>query len=180
MFIYYTNLSNLLVAAYYFLLTVCGDTGALGCAVPRFALVTAISLTMFIFAFVLTPEYRRRRKQGEAIGQDRADSYILHYAVPVLCIAEWFLFAPKQPLQLWHGLLALLVPMCYCIFIFLRACLYGNIPGRSTAYPYSFMDAKKYGLPVFLRNIAVISVLLVAVGILYIFLGQFLHNGSFC
>ena len=95
---------------------------------PRLAgaLTLAIVMVGVVYHLVLAQLWQ---PQGLAFWADQG----LHTAVPVLVGVWWMGFAPKSPLDIWHPLRWVGVPLLYCIYALLR----GQMTGT---YPYPFID----------------------------------------
>ena len=173
MFAYYTNLSNLLAGFYS--LSQC-LTGGYDMPALHLAVATDIALTMLIYAFVLSPEYRKKQREGKPIDTHRPDTYILHYAVPLLCILEWLLFSSGAALPLHTIPVVLVFQAIYCAFILLRAKKRGNLPGRHTPYPYAFMNPQKLGPARIARNFTAVGALLLLLAAGFVWMQSFVSN----
>ena len=157
-FSYYTNLSNLITGVYQLLLFI-------------FALSGGDVYDHLIYHFLLVPDYRR--KQGEDFRAEWATfkNLDVHYAVPLLVLLQWLVFADKNvpfaAVFAW-----LLIPLAYLAFAMLRARILGPNPKSGVyRYPYSFMDLDEQGIKNWTRNI------LMALGF-YIVLGFVLYGVS--
>ena len=63
--------------------------------------------------------------------------FLLHYAVPVMVVADWAAFGPRRQV-LWRDLpLWLLFPLGYGLTNVFRAIVFPTVPDR---YPYPFLD----------------------------------------
>jgi hypothetical protein len=71
-------------------------------------------------------------------GLQRFVDELLHSAIPLLFIAFWLLYVPKNNLKWKHSFNWLLYPLFYTLFILLRGSL-------SEYYPYPFIDVTKLG-----------------------------------
>ncbi len=175
-FSYYTNLSNLITGVYQLLLFIFALSGGdvydrLAGAGVRYSLTLMIWVTHLIYHFLLVPDYRR--KQGEDFRAEWATfkNLDVHYAVPLLVLLQWLVFADKNvpfaAVFAW-----LLIPLAYLAFAMLRARILGPNPKSGVyRYPYSFMDLDEQGIKNWTRNI------LMALGF-YIVLGFVLYGVS--
>ncbi len=149
---YYTNQSNLLVLVYFALIAPFLYADArLHTLIPHaeFAVMLSIMLTHLVFHHFLAPfvmEETIYTPHAPDARIARADSFVQHYAVPLMTLAYWLLCSPgKSRLTLSDAFLWLLFPLLYVGFIFLRARLRGTIHGTKSAYPYPFLDVRFFG-----------------------------------
>ncbi len=177
MFLYYTNLSNLAAAiaqAALFFASFRPESAlwhALCAPGVRLAMTLCLAVTGIVYWTMLAPGAARR---GETLAAGRASS-LLHGVSPVLMVAEWLLFADKT-LSGADAAMWLIVPAAYFTFILVRARLCGPIPGRSSPYPYHFMNLERLG-PV--RFTAVAAGLLAGfflLGLAFVWLGRALSG----
>ncbi len=173
MFLYYTNLSNLLVSVYYLALSVYRISGIKTLAflenpVVSFSVTMIITMTFLIFHFVLVPYGFCHGEIMKELGIKLYECIIFHYIIPVMCILYWFFFSDKNldyPVMsiLWLG-----APLLYFVFIMLRA-RKGIIPGTKSRFPYPFLDMDRIGKKRFAGNILTIFLVFFALsaGIYY-------------
>ena len=90
---------------------------------------------------------------------------LLHYAVPSLTPLFWLLFAPKDALRWRDPLLWAIYPLIYFAYALTR----GASDGK---YPYPFMDIPKVGWPAALTTVAIILVVYLVVGLIFVWLGR--------
>lgn len=96
---------------------------------------------------------------------------ITHYVVPSLTPLFWLLFAPKGRLR-WHDpLLWAIYPLVYFAYALMR----GASDGK---YPYPFMDIPKVGWPAALTTVAIILVIYLVVGLVFVWLGRWLDRSQ--
>ena len=152
-FVYYTNLSNLLVLVYFALIAPwLYAKKALRPLIPHaeFALMMTILLTFAVFHLLLMPKIRA---QLRGVRRSRlwyivcVDNLVVHYIVPLLTLAYWLLCSPgKAALSAPDALAWTVIPLVYLLAILLRARLCGPIFGTDSAYPYPFLDIPNRGV----------------------------------
>lgn len=145
-FLYYTNLSNLLVilvmaALLYFELKArrAGRIIALPAwfSRARFVAAAGILLTFAGFSLLLLP-----RMQADYLLS--VDNLLVHNLVPLLACLDFLLFdaqPPHKPHRAWQGLA---LPLFYLLLILLLG-LAGQRYHQNQAAPYFFMDAEQNG-----------------------------------
>lgn len=90
---------------------------------------------------------------------------LLHSAIPLLFLAFWIIFAPKDEL-LWMDIWSWLIyPIVYMLFILIRG-------STSNFYPYPFINIKVLGLTTVLANSMGIALAFVLVSVLMVTLAQ--------
>ncbi len=175
-FLYYTNLSNLATGLYQLALLLTSffpdSTAAWALDLPgtRLAMTLCIAVTGIVYWTILTPGAARR---GEQLAAGRAANLLLHGAVPALSLLQWIVYADKAVTPA-DAVRWLAVPAAYFAFILIRARLRGPIPGRSSAYPYHFMNPERLGEGKFWRNIALMMAAFFALGLAFVGLARML------
>lgn len=175
-FLYYTNLSNLAAAAYQLALLIFSffpdSAAARALELPgtRLSMTLCIAVTGIVYWAVLAPGAARR---GEQLAAGRTANLLLHGAVPALSLLQWLLCADKAVTPA-DAARWLAVPAAYFAFILIRARLRGPIPGRSSAYPYHFMNLERLGAGRFWRNIALMMAAFFALGLAFVGLARLL------
>lgn len=131
---YYTVLTNLFVALTATLPLVAGFSRlgrwfgkpmVLGCA------TTSILMVGIPYHFLL-------RNIWQPEGLQLFADIVLHYVVPILAFAYWFVWPPRSKLGIWALLAWCLYPMGYFVYVFIRGELLGS-------YPYYFIDVTSLG-----------------------------------
>ncbi len=180
MFVYYTNLSNLLVCTYHTLLLGASfaPAGRLYrlLTVPPLAMAMAvcISVTGIIYHFILVPYYKKNKLDFD--GKFWSFSNItVHYAIPLLSVLAWALCADKQ-LTVLAAVYWLVLPVAYTAFAVLRGRFGGTIDGTPDGlrYPYPFVDLDALGARGMARNLVVYTAAFFLLGLAFVALGRLL------
>lgn len=145
--LYYTIQSNLWVflstAAYLVLSVVSLFTGAFphlrALEIARFAVLVGITITFLVFWILLAPgvgtEYLLSR-----------NNLLVHTLVPLLFIADFFLFDRIAPVGKLTALWSVAMPLYYFIFSLVHAAVNPNVSfSDGSRYPYFFLDLDKLG-----------------------------------
>jgi len=98
-----------------------------------------ITITFLVFATLLSSYLFSMGGAG------RAAMILTHYVVPLMCLADWILFAPHGRLPRRAALLWLSYPLAYLVFSLIRAELGPPVFERGSRYPYFFMNADRLG-----------------------------------
>lgn len=182
--LYYTYISNALVATFYVLYVISELTGIwspdngfyvfmhqIGL---KYIVTMCIFLTGMIYHFMLGGEVRKRNKAGDMSDKFWTyDNITLHYGVPIMTFIDFMLFDDKSGLSLSYAFIWVFVPLCYIIFIFIRAALGGgNIATLDSPYPYPFIDLRTNGPKKTIINIIVIFIMFLILGIAVYYLGK--------
>ena len=168
---YFTTQSNLLIAALFAVLLVgtllqlikSGPHGEAFGIRPwlQLGIVFFIQITFLVFAFVLSGTLF---SMGSGIG---FSNFLLHYAVPLMALADWALFMPHGRVSFRHAAFWLAYPAAYVVFSFIRAGL-GQPFFDGSRFPYFFMDADVLGwnllwiCPLFFAGFFALGCLIVA------------------
>ena len=131
---YFTVLTNLLVALTATLPLIAGSS-RLGhwFAKPMVlgSATTSILIVGIAYHFLL-------RNVWQPQGLQLLADIVLHYVVPVLTFAYWFVFPPSAKLGVFAPLAWCLYPISYFVYVFARGVLLGS-------YPYYFIDVTRLG-----------------------------------
>jgi hypothetical protein len=151
--LYYTIQSNLwvmLTTAVYLALSVAGVSVHFRVLeVARFAVLVGITITFLIFWAVLAPKMEKEYLLS-------MNNVLVHTLVPLLFIADFFLFDRIAPLHAVEVLWSLVMPLCYLLFSIVHAAVNPNLRFQDgSRYPYFFLDVDKYGWFGFRKGIGV-------------------------
>jgi hypothetical protein len=120
----------------------------------RTAVAIYITVVALIYAIFLANTW-------EPQGWQKLIDALLHYVMPALYLAFWFVLVPKGTTS-WRAIpVWLLFPVLYVFWAMLR----GAVTGQ---YPYPFIDALALGYPVALRNIVLICLFFAGLSALFI------------
>ncbi|MDB6078961.1 MAG: hypothetical protein JWO82_2708, partial [Akkermansiaceae bacterium] len=131
---YFTILTNLLVLASYAFALVRPDS-RIGSSFGRASVSTGVLLYIVLVSSLYTLLLARF---WHPPGWQGAANIILHYATPLLYLAYWTLFVPKQNLPWKLALTWLAYPVAYWIWVLGRGAILGD-------YPYFFMNPATLG-----------------------------------
>ena len=150
-FVFYTNLSNALLAVYQLALWVsghdpqCGVFQWLSSAGVALSMTLCILVTHLIYQWVLVPAAKRSGKALSDIGFSGFGNLCVHYAVPWLTVAQWLLWQDKSGLTVGHAAWWLVLPLAYFVFGMARGATGKPIGHTKHCYPYPFMDPQVMG-----------------------------------
>lgn len=154
---YFTNLSNLLGAAYalWVLLRPRDDLRPL-----RGMAVLALTVTAVVYHGVLTSVF------GGYVPFTLGwwGNLLVHTVTPALMVGEWLLFRAEQPLRWYHPLIWALFPVAYFAMTVAIAKTGTCMPGSATPYPYTFLDVWSLGWGTVLRNVAGLAAAFLGLG----------------
>lgn len=158
MFVYYTNISNLVIFIYELLIALSGIFGIkniyeyLTGADISFVMTLSILITHIIYHFVLVPSHKKcGRRFADGLGG--FDNLIIHYIVPLFTLLQWIICADKN-VCVYSTVVWLLIPLTYFIVTLLRAKLIGKIGKHSYRYPYIFLNPDIIGVAGTAKNFA--------------------------
>lgn len=150
-FVFYTNLSNLLLAVYQLALAAGGLFA--GSAVFRWLASPGVALSMslcifvthLIYQWVLVPSARKSGKSLSDIGLSSFGNLCVHYTVPWLTVIQWLLWQDKTGLTAANAAWWLVLPLSYFAFGMARGATGKPIGHTKRRYPYPFMDPQVMG-----------------------------------
>ena len=175
-YVHFTNISNYLclgvmVAGLVQTIRKKEDSYVSAAPVMKFIGMLGILLTFLVFNIMLAGAEGRDPQANWRIG-----SILAHVVLPLMYIADWFLFYERKQCKWYYPIASIGFPLGYVIFLLVQAIILNFntsilIPGTTTPliYPYFFVNLDTQGLPGVLMWIAVLTVAFVAVG--YLFFG---------
>jgi Na+/melibiose symporter-like transporter len=131
----------------------------------KFIGMLGILLTFLVFNFVLAGAADRDPQLNWRIG-----SLCFHVVLPIMYIADWFLFYERKKCTWHYPVISISFPLSYAIFLLIHAAILGFdtsilTPTNATLiYPYFFVNLETQGVPGVLMWIAILSVAFVAMG----------------
>jgi hypothetical protein len=102
-------------------------------------------------------------------GLFRLADELLHLVNPILFVAYWLIFIPKQKLKWAQALNWLWYPFIYVIYVLIRGSL-------TQLYPYPFINAAKFGYSAIMINSLVLLVVFLLLGLLLIYITRKLSS----
>ena len=169
-YVYFTNLSNFLcfgVMLTALIQTIKKKEDGFVTATPllKFIGMLGILLTFLVFNFVLAGAADRNPQLNWRIG-----SICFHVVLPIMYIADWFLFYERKKTTWRYPIASISFPLGYAIFLLIHAAILGfdtsilTPTGTTLIYPYFFVNLETQGVPGVLTWIAILSVAFVAMG----------------
>ena len=173
-YVHFTNISNFLCIA---VMTVAlvqtankkEDGYVTALPMLKFIGMLGILLTFLVFNLMLAGA-------REAQLNWRVGSIVFHVVLPLMYIADWFLFYERKQCKWYYPLASTAFPLVYVIFLLIQAIILkfdssivANGSSTPLIYPYFFVNIETQGVPGVLVWIAILTVVFVAVG--YAFYG---------
>ena len=173
-YVHFTNLSNFLcigVMLASLIQTVKKKEDGYVTALPllKFIGMLGILLTFLVFNILLAGAADRDPQANWRIG-----SLMFHVVLPIMYIADWFLFRERKTCKWYYPIASIAFPLVYVIFLLIQAVILKFdssilIPTTSTPliYPYFFVNLDTQGVGGVLTWILILSVAFAAVGFLF-------------
>ena len=173
-YVHFTNISNffclgIMVTALIQTIRKKGDSYVSAAPMLKFIGMLGILLTFLVFNIMLAGAEGRDPQLNWRIG-----SLTFHVVLPILYIADWFLFYERKQSKWYYPIASMGFPLAYVIFLLIQAVILGFdtsilIPTTTTPliYPYFFVNIETQGVPGVLMWIVILSVAFVAVGYLF-------------
>lgn len=146
------------------------DSFVTAAPVLKFVGMLGILLTFLVFNIMLAGAEGRDPQLNWRIG-----SLTFHVVLPIMYIADWFLFYERKNCKWYYPLASVGFPLAYVIFIFIQAVIMKFdtsvlIPGTTTPliYPYFFVNLDTQGVGGVLKWIVILLVAFIAVGYLFV------------
>ena len=165
---YFTNISNFLcvgVMAIALVQTAKRKEDAYVTATPllKFIGMLGILLTFLVFNIMLAGA--RDPQLNWRIG-----SLTFHVVLPIMYIADWFLFYERKQSKWYYPIASAIFPLAYAIFLLIHAAILSfdtsilTPTGATLIYPYFFVNLDTQGVPGVLMWVGILAVAFVAVG----------------
>ena len=137
----------------------------------KFIGMLGILLTFLVFNIMLAGAEGRDPQANWRIG-----SLSFHVVLPIMYIADWFLFYERKKCKWFYPFASICFPIAYALFLLIQAVILKFdssilIPTTTTPliYPYFFVNLDTQGVPGVLMWIGILAMAFIAVG--YIFFG---------
>ena len=185
-YVYFTNISNFLclgVMITALVQTVKRKDDGYVTAAPllKFIGMLGILLTFLVFNIMLAGAEGRDPQLNWRIG-----SILFHVVLPIMYIADWFLFYERKKCEWYYPLASIGFPLAYAIFLLIQAVILGFdstilTPGSTTPliYPYFFVNLDTQGVGGVLMWIAILSVAFAAVGFAFYGLDRLIKSKKY-
>ena len=173
-YVHFTNLSNFLcigvmVASLVQTAKKKEDSYVTTAPVLKFIGMLGILLTFLVFNIMLAGN--RDPQLNWRIG-----SLCFHVVLPIMYIADWFLFYERKKCKWFYPIASISFPLIYITFVYIQAAIMGFdttvlIPGTTTPliYPYFFVNLETQGVVGVIKWVLILLSAFVAVG--YLFFG---------
>ena len=135
----------------------------------KFIGMLGILLTFLVFNIMLAGAEGRDPQANWRVG-----SLISHVVLPIMYIADWFLFYERKKAKWYYPIASIAFPLAYVAFLLIQAVILKFdssilIPTTTTPliYPYFFVNLDTQGISGVLMWIGILSAAFVAVGFLF-------------
>jgi hypothetical protein len=170
-YVHFTNISNFLCIGVMFAALIQTakkkeDSYVSAAPLLKFIGVLGILLTFLVFNIMLAGAEGRDPQLNWRIG-----SLCFHVVLPILYIADWFLFYERKQTKWYYPVASIAFPLAYAIFLLIQAVILKFdssilIPTTTTPliYPYFFVNLDTQGVSGVLMWIGILAVGFVAIG----------------
>ena len=170
-YVHFTNISNFLcigvmLASLIQTAKKKDDSYVTAAPILKFIGLLGILLTFLVFNIMLAGAEGRDPQLNWRIG-----SLVFHVVLPILYIADWFLFRERKKCKWYYPIASIGFPLVYVIFLLIQAVILKFdssilIPTTTTPliYPYFFLNLDTQGGPGVLMWIGILAVAFVVVG----------------
>ena len=170
-YVYFTNISNFLclgvsVAALIQTAKKKEDSYVTTAPMLKFIGMLGILLTFLVFNIMLAGAEGRDPQLNWRIG-----SILFHVILPIMYIADWFLFYERKNSKWYYPLASIGFPLAYAIFLLIQAVILNfdtairhELSTTPLIYPYFFVDLDKQGVDGVLMWIGILAVVFAVVG----------------
>ena len=174
-YVHFTNISNFFCLAIMFgglIQTVKKNEDSYVSAAPilKFIGVLGILLTFLVFNIMLAGAEGRDPQANWRVG-----SLLFHVVLPIMYIADWFLFYERRKCKWYYPVASICFPLAYATFLLIQALILKFdssilIPTTTTPliYPYFFVNLETQGVSGVLMWIGILAAAFIAVGFLFI------------
>ena len=174
-YVHFTNLSNFLCIGVMFgalIQTAKKKEDSYVTVAPmlKFISMLGILLTFLVFNIMLAGAEGRDPQANWRIG-----SLVFHVVLPIMYIADWFLFYERKNCKWYYPVASIGFPLSYVTFLLIQALIFKFdssilIPTTTTPliYPYFFVNLDTQGVAGVLMWIGILSAAFVLVGFLFL------------
>ena len=168
-YVHFTNLSNYLCIGIVFaelIQTAKKEGNSYVTTTPflKFIGVLGILLTFLVFNFLMAGQPDRDPQANWRIA-----SISFHVILPLMYVFDWILFYEHKKVRWFHPMAAVIFPVLYVAFVFIRAAIVNFNPDVPYLYPYFFLNLDNLGVAGVAKWVAILFVCFIALG--YIFYG---------
>ena len=161
-YVHFTNISNffclgIMFTALFQTIRKKEDSYVKAAPMLKFIGILGILLTFLVFNIMLAGAEGRDPQANWRIG-----SLLFHVLIPIMYIADWFLFYERKQCTWYYPIASIGFPLAYVIFLVIQAIILGFdssilIPTTTTPliYPYFFVNIETQGVPGVLMWIAI-------------------------
>ena len=135
----------------------------------KFMGIISILLTFFVFNFLLADENTLQNNLS-------ISNVLLHQVLPLMYVADWFLFYEHKKLKWYYPLLSVIIPLVYVCFIFIRAEIMNGV--GYLIYPYFFLNVNDIGWSGVLRWIGILLITFVIMGYAFVLIDRFIKSSK--
>lgn len=170
-YVYFTNISNFLcfgvmLAGLIETVKKKEDSCVSAAPVMKFIGMLGILLTFLVFNLMLAGAEGRDPQLNWRIG-----SILFHVILPIMYIADWFIFYERKKCQWYYPLVSAGFPLAYAVFLLIHAAILRFDSSILTPtgtgiliYPYFFVNIETQTVPGVLMWIAILAVAFIALG----------------
>ena len=170
-YVYFTNISNFLcvgvmIAALIQTAKKKEDSYVTAAPMLKFVGMLGILLTFLVFNIMLAGAEGRDPQLNWRIG-----SLTFHVVLPIMYIADWFLFYERKKCKWYYPVVSAGFPLAYAVFLLIHAAIlkFDSTILTPTGtgvliYPYFFVNLETQGVTGVLMWIAILAAVFVAVG----------------
>ena len=171
-YVYFTNISNFFCIGIMFASLIQTikkkeDSFVTTSPIMKFIGMLGILLTFLVFNFMLADN--RDPQLNWRIG-----SLTFHVVLPIMYVADWFLFYERKKVKWYYPLISIAFPLGYATFLLIQAIILKFdssilIPTTTTPliYPYFFVNLDTQGVSGVLMWIGILAVGFAAMGFLF-------------
>ena len=173
-YVHFTNISNFFCVGVMFAALIQTvkkkeDSFVSAVLMLKFIGMLGILLTFLVFNIMLAGAEGRDPQANWRVG-----SLISHVVLPIMYIADWFLFYERKKAKWYYPIASIAFPLAYVAFLLIQAVILKFdssilIPTTTTPliYPYFFVNLDTQGISGVLMWIGILSAAFVAVGFLF-------------
>jgi len=180
-YVHFTNISNFLCLGVMLaaLIQTAGkkeDSYVTTVPLLKFIGMLGILLTFLVFNIMLAGADGR-----DPLANWRVGSILFHVVLPIMYIADWFLFYERGKCKWYYPIASAAFPLAYAVFLLIQAIILKFdtsilIPTTTTPliYPYFFVNLDTLGVSGVLMWVGILAAVFVAVGYLFLSLDKIL------
>ena len=129
--------------------------------------VLCIMLTFLVYHFLLAPS-------NFSFSSLATSNQYVHYFLPLMMFTDYLVFAKKGTIRFKSIFLWTIVPIVYCIFVFIYSAFGGRFGAENDIVPYFFLDYSLHGILYVVKWVGILTVGYLSLSAIFVCIDKFI------